>query len=66
MSTCNNLGTHSTTWILFYPIPAADDPAPVLDTFKLYLRGQGVNPYTRQQKSRQINASKPHSKSFNA
>jgi pyruvate,water dikinase len=33
-----------------HPLPA-DDPAPVLDTFKLYLRGQGVNPYTRQQGS---------------
>jgi len=33
-----------------HPVPA-DDPTPVLDTFKLYLRGQGVNPYTRQQES---------------
>jgi len=33
-----------------HPVPA-DDPAPVLDTFKLYLRGQGVNPHTRQQES---------------
>jgi len=27
---------------------SADDPTPVLDALKLYLRGQGVNPYTRQ------------------
>jgi rifampicin phosphotransferase len=33
-----------------HPVPA-DDPAPVLDAFKLYLRGQGVNPHTRQQES---------------
>ncbi len=33
-----------------HPVPA-DDPAPVLDTFKLYLRGQGANPHTRQQES---------------
>lgn len=29
------------------PVPA-DDPAPVLDAFKLYLSGQGVNPHHRQ------------------
>jgi pyruvate,water dikinase len=29
----------------------ADDPAPVLEAFKLYLRGQGVNPHIRQQES---------------
>ena len=33
-----------------HPIPA-DDPAPVLDTLKLYLSGQGSNPYTRQRES---------------
>jgi rifampicin phosphotransferase len=33
-----------------HPLPV-DDPAPVLDAFKLYLRGQGVNPYTRQRES---------------
>jgi pyruvate,water dikinase len=29
------------------PVPA-DDPAPVLETFKLFLSGQGVNPHERQ------------------
>jgi pyruvate,water dikinase len=29
----------------------ADDPAPVLDTLKLYLGGHGTNPYTRQRES---------------
>ncbi len=29
------------------PIPA-DTPAPVVDTLKLYLRGQGTNPFVRQ------------------
>jgi phosphohistidine swiveling domain-containing protein len=29
------------------PVPA-DDPAPMLETFKLYLRGGGSNPYERQ------------------
>src|SRR3990172_4771441 len=33
-----------------HPVPA-DDPAPVLEAFKLYLRGQGVDPHTRQQES---------------
>jgi pyruvate,water dikinase len=33
-----------------HPLPA-DNPAPVLDTLKLYLSGQGVNPYTRQRES---------------
>jgi pyruvate,water dikinase len=33
-----------------HPVPA-DDPSPVLDALKLYLRGQGVNPYTRQRES---------------
>lgn len=33
-----------------HPVPA-DDPAPVLEAFKLYLRGQGVNPHIRQQES---------------
>jgi phosphohistidine swiveling domain-containing protein len=33
-----------------HPLPA-DDPAPVLDTFKLYLRGQGVDPHLRQKES---------------
>lgn len=32
------------------PIPA-DTPTPVVDTLKLYLRGQGVNPFTRQRES---------------
>ncbi len=32
------------------PVPA-DDPAPLLDTLKLYLSGQGANPYLRQQAS---------------
>jgi phosphohistidine swiveling domain-containing protein len=32
------------------PVPA-DDPAPVLEAFKLYLRGQGVDPHARQQAS---------------
>jgi pyruvate,water dikinase len=32
------------------PIPA-DTPEPVLDTLKLYLRGQGVNPFIRQRES---------------
>ena len=32
------------------PVPA-DDPAPLLDTFKVFLSGQGGNPYTRQQAS---------------
>jgi pyruvate,water dikinase len=30
------------------PVPS-DDPAPLLDTIKLFLRGQGANPHTRQQ-----------------
>ncbi len=30
-----------------YPV-SADDPAPVLEGLKLYLRGQGTNPFTRQ------------------
>ena len=30
------------------PVPA-DDPAPLLDTIKLFLNGQGMNPHTRQQ-----------------
>ena len=33
-----------------HPVPA-DDPAPVLDTLKLYLSGRGANPYTRQRES---------------
>ena len=33
-----------------HPVPA-DDPGPVLDALKLYLRGQGVNPYRRQRES---------------
>jgi pyruvate,water dikinase len=33
-----------------HPLPV-DDPAPVLETFKLYLKGQGTNPYRRQQES---------------
>jgi len=32
------------------PVPA-DDPAPVLETFKLFLSSQGENPYERQQES---------------
>lgn len=31
-----------------HPIPA-ENPAPALEAFKLYLRGQGVNPHRRQQ-----------------
>ena len=30
------------------PVPA-DDPAPLLDTFKLFVSGQGANPHERQQ-----------------
>ncbi|NIU60423.1 MAG: phosphoenolpyruvate synthase, partial [Pseudomonas stutzeri] len=30
------------------PVPA-DDPAPLLETFKLFISGQGVNPHARQQ-----------------
>ncbi|MBN1873915.1 MAG: phosphoenolpyruvate synthase [Anaerolineae bacterium] len=30
------------------PVPA-DDPAPLLETLKLFLSGQGTNPHTRQQ-----------------
>ena len=33
-----------------HPVPA-DDPAPVLDALKLYLSGQGTNPYIRQRES---------------
>jgi pyruvate,water dikinase len=33
-----------------HPVPA-DDPAPVLDTLKLYLSGRGTNPLTRQRES---------------
>jgi len=33
-----------------HPLPV-DDPAPVLDALKLYLRKQGTNPYTRQRES---------------
>jgi len=32
------------------PTPA-DDPAPILDTFKLFLRGEGTNPHERQRVS---------------
>jgi len=32
------------------PVPA-DDPAPVLETFKLFLGGQGENPHERQQET---------------
>ena len=32
------------------PVPA-DDPAPVLETFKLFLAGEGANPHERQQAS---------------
>jgi phosphohistidine swiveling domain-containing protein len=32
------------------PVPA-DDPAPLLDTCKLFVSGQGVNPHTRQQRA---------------
>ncbi|MBN2389286.1 MAG: phosphoenolpyruvate synthase, partial [Anaerolineae bacterium] len=32
------------------PVPA-DDPAPVLETFKLFLSGQGENPHERQQET---------------
>jgi len=32
------------------PLPL-DDPAPMLETIKLYLRGQGVNPHERQRAS---------------
>ena len=34
------------------PVPA-DDPGPVLDTFKLFLSGEGVNPHERQKDSAQ-------------
>jgi pyruvate,water dikinase len=34
------------------PVPA-DDPTPLLETFKLFLSGQGVNPHTRQSASAQ-------------
>lgn len=30
------------------PVPA-DDPAPLLETFKLFISGRGANPYARQQ-----------------
>jgi phosphohistidine swiveling domain-containing protein len=33
-----------------HPVPA-DDPAPVLETLKLYLGGQGADPYARQRAS---------------
>lgn len=33
-----------------HPVPA-DNPAPVLDALKHYLRGQGMNPHTRQRDS---------------
>jgi phosphohistidine swiveling domain-containing protein len=33
-----------------HPLPA-DDPTPVLEAFKLYLRSQGINPHIRQKKS---------------
>jgi pyruvate,water dikinase len=32
------------------PVPA-DEPAPLLETLKLFISGQGVNPHTRQQAS---------------
>ncbi len=32
---------------------AADDPAPLLETCKLFLRGEGTNPYARQQAAAQ-------------
>jgi len=34
------------------PIPA-DDPGPLLDTMKLFLKGQGINPHIRQQAAAQ-------------
>ena len=34
------------------PVPA-DDPSPLLDTMKLFLKGQGTNPHTRQQAAAQ-------------
>jgi pyruvate,water dikinase len=33
-----------------FPVPA-DDPTPLLETVKLYIEKQGVNPHTRQQNS---------------
>lgn len=33
-----------------HPVPA-DQPAPVIDAFKLYLRGQGTDPYARQRRA---------------
>ena len=35
------------------PVPA-DDPAPLLDTLKLFISGQGVNPHIRQQTSSEL------------
>jgi len=32
------------------PVPA-DDPAPLVETFRLFLRGEGTNPYERQKAS---------------
>jgi pyruvate,water dikinase len=46
--------TRRRCWKRFYnldfanPVPA-DDPAPLLETFKLFISGQGVNPHARQQ-----------------
>jgi pyruvate,water dikinase len=43
-----------------HPLPA-DDPSPVLETFRLYLGGQGVNPYTRQSESEERREQAVHS-----
>ena len=50
INTCIKYGHMLYDLDFVHPIPA-DDPAPVLDTLKLYLSGQGINPYTRQRES---------------
>ncbi len=40
---------HTTYDLDFAKPTAADDPAPLLETVKMYLRGQGTSPYQRQQ-----------------
>jgi phosphoenolpyruvate synthase/pyruvate phosphate dikinase len=52
---CERLQTHLDTFghiiydLDFAKLLPMDDPTPMLETIKMYLRGQGVNPHDRQQ-----------------
>ena len=54
---CERLHTHLDTFgHIIYDLDFArllplDDPTPLLETIKMYLRGQGVNPHARQQET---------------